>query len=182
MRRWLLNLATAASAIVCLLTIAAWVRSLWRFDAYSNEVHGCSVSLTTPRHALRFSWLDTPGYYSFNERGWYTYGAALYNETMGEFLSFRHVRPATGTRGPDAYRALGFEYQPLFRDWHGSSRGADLPFWFLAALFGVLPFRWARVRRRTKRASAGRCPTCGYDLRATPDRCPECGTPARLSA
>jgi hypothetical protein len=35
--------------------------------------------------------------------------------------------------------------------------------------------RCVRARRMVK---AGRCPQCGYDLRATPGRCPECGTPA----
>jgi hypothetical protein len=29
--------------------------------------------------------------------------------------------------------------------------------------------------RRKGRLRPGRCPACGYDLRATPDRCPECG-------
>ena len=38
------------------------------------------------------------------------------------------------------------------------------------------PSRVADARRRHK---PGRCPVCGYDLRATPDRCPECGTSAR---
>jgi hypothetical protein len=37
----------------------------------------------------------------------------------------------------------------------------------------ALPF--ARRQWRRERQAAGRCPECGYDLRATPERCPECG-------
>jgi hypothetical protein len=60
------------------------------------------------------------------------------------------------------------------------SRFVVIPYWFLLALATPLQLRWLpgrlRSRRRRRLAAAGRCPTCGYDLRGTPDRCPECGS------
>jgi hypothetical protein len=40
-------------------------------------------------------------------------------------------------------------------------------------LAALPPLLWVRAARR--RSGSGRCPECGYDLRATPERCPECG-------
>jgi hypothetical protein len=73
-------------------------------------------------------------------------------------------------------------------NWGGGRRGGSsaalrreliVPYWALALLVGILPGVQLRQvlknRRRRQRREAGRCPTCGYDLRATPDRCPECG-------
>ena len=46
----------------------------------------------------------------------------------------------------------------------------------------VLPAIWLVRHRRTRRRNkAGRCPACGYDLRATPGRCPECGRTPSVS-
>jgi hypothetical protein len=36
---------------------------------------------------------------------------------------------------------------------------------------------WRSRVRADRRLREGRCPACGYDLRATPGRCPECGRP-----
>jgi hypothetical protein len=55
-----------------------------------------------------------------------------------------------------------------------------VPYWFLLALATPLParllLRGLSSRRRRQLAAAGRCTTCGYDLRGTPARCPECGS------
>ena len=48
-----------------------------------------------------------------------------------------------------------------------------VPYWIPVAAVAVVFVLTLAVRRR---APAGHCRRCGYDLRASPDRCPECGT------
>ena len=62
-----------------------------------------------------------------------------------------------------------------------NDRSASVSLWFLALVSGAWPLATLAAfiyRRRQGSRAMGRCPACGYDLRATPDRCPECGTAA----
>ena len=53
--------------------------------------------------------------------------------------------------------------------------GMNVFMWFM--LLNISAYFWHEYRqsRGDRRAQAGRCAECGYDLRGSPIACPECG-------
>ena len=166
MTRRLLNLLTALSLLLCVAVLTLWARSYW---------HG---------HRIGYAWTSAgagshrdvalaciSGQFSLTRSRWIAPGASV--ET-GWYLNERHPRPGydmEGIFGGVQHRTVTAPDRQLSE--------VRVPMWTAALVLAVLPAMTVRrLRRDRRRASAGLCPRCGYDLRATPGRCPECGEEA----
>ena len=165
MTRSFFTVLAALSALLCVATVAMWI-TVWRTGGV------LWISCATSTTGAEFEFVVYPkdlllGFYRPGRRGvynktglhgaWYS-GPSGVSVVLPEhaFLGF-----AGGTT-PDSIAGGGVLYR------------LDLPYWFIAALTGVLPE--IRLCKRRRPFGPGYCARCGYDLRATPDRCPECGT------
>ena len=106
--------------------------------------------------------------------------------TNGSFIvAWGLIPPLNGGRfGVIVRRPTGYGVGPRGYMWHRGAfdtRSVAAPSWIPPIPFAACGVMlWLRHRLRYRRASAGLCTTCGYDLRATPERCPECGTVANV--
>ena len=178
-RRRLLNLLTALSALLCVAVCTLWVRSYWLTDqvCWWRGDHARCVGTARGYVVVQLNAGVTPG------------------RRAGEVgLQYWRMRPHTAPNGPVAYGYVEPGDRFVSREWGGAgwhavrnrnrvrSATGVAPLWSIAAAAAVLPIAWTvrrlrfalGLRRRGKRL--GLCPSCGYDLRATPGRCPECGT------
>jgi hypothetical protein len=186
-RRRLSHALAAVSAVLLLATLALWARSYgvgdqwyrsrWTFIAKPDgamPVHETAVWLISGRGGLAVEvrlqdadWRGVPP----DERQ---------RQTRAETSWKRQPAEYPDARGPDVvWSGLGFGYWVTRYGWSysASSRRLWFPDWALALPLAAWPAAWCFLaRRRARRAGAGLCPRCGYDLRATPGRCPECGT------
>jgi hypothetical protein len=177
MRRRPLKFAATASLLLCVATVALWVRSYSAIDIVRLRTGGrwfyCS---TYPASVTASTWLLSDLEAGADRSKSFELD---YEALPGPRRDWDgYLLASTGT-----WQMLGFWYVRTNRV-NPSYRTVRFPDWFLVVTFSVLPaIALARARRRTTRGNRGLCPNCGYDLRATPDRCPECGSvPAESAA
>jgi len=188
LRRLLTNVASATSLLLGVALIGVWVSSYrWQGNIYCEMPVGASMHRT-------FTIGSTPGRI-FLHTVWARFallGRDAYVRDWNDGTTGIKLR-ATWVR----YKHDG-DYPPpnsvYWARWYSFARGTDPPEngkypqyggtwiwvadWYVFPLFFVLPFTAQMTKvRSTRRRKAGRCPSCGYDLRASTIRCPECGTP-----
>jgi hypothetical protein len=173
--RILLNAATAVSLVLCVTVVASWARSYQAADWLQYGTPRRSYSLIHARGQLVAARVLP----SYGSDGWH-YVAFPPDMELDDFgpliLHEAFDRWGFGLRFEKlpAVVAEGLTADVLLR--------ASVPYWALALTTLIVPAaRFARHARRVRARRGGRCPACGYDLRATPARCPECGAvPANM--
>ena len=164
MKLRLLNLLTALSLLLCVAVCVMWVRSHFRWD-------GVARWQQEPGRLEAIAWDSNRGRMSLN---WGARPASP--DAPGKVMWMRSGATPRGLGPVTAWQRWVYEY--LRTDTGGGHAIHFLAVHdaWLVAVTAILPARrLLAMRHRRRRAAAGLCARCGYDLRGTPGRCPECG-------
>ncbi len=153
MKRRVFTSLSAVSMVLCLGMGAAWARS----GIYADELYiGCPGPV--------WNIYSSDGTVEF-----YLFGLNEAHEYDGDDWGWQYKN-----LGHASWRYLG---SFKFEQWLFSLErvfGA-VPYWFLTLLAAILPTIWFILHRRDRIKRAGKCKSCGYDLRFSTNTCPECG-------
>ena len=160
------GLVAAVSLLVCLPACALWVRSYFVGDGFVWKPSDA------PTYYRAYAGLGVvrvgDGQYSFDREPYFDYSADL---TPSEQTGFH---PGT------VLHRLSFDFHRGWDSQDMPSTNLIFPLWAVVFPTALPPVFWLRrfrrERTRRRRAAAGQCIRCGYDLRASPERCPECAT------
>jgi len=196
--RWAFNGAAAVSALLFVAACVLWVRKDTYFEGFEVTTPGGAniaiYSVSRLSISVTGNWPERKGVRYFGYRGddpWSMRPKSVFMVLGGRTAS-KMVFPGGCLQG-GTYSCLVDSRGTILRvppvpDKAVYGPGSPpLPYWELraghwvfATAFGILSlsivlgFFRTRVRALIRRRG-GKCPSCGYDLRATPRRCPECG-------
>ncbi|HSH93422.1 MAG TPA: hypothetical protein VK968_04700 [Roseimicrobium sp.] len=192
MKRYLFNLATALSSVLCVATMALWLRSYQRqgwvkwTGCGSSRCYALVVGSYPGRLSVGIDWQaanatplkqgDFIGPPMSAETGYRSWSGDPPRST-DTYDTYDMTLP----QRPDLYQFAGLAWYAH----HSYTDGWNLlvPHRYVALFAAVLPLRWIWLRHRAmRRKRRNMCTVCGYDLRATPGRCPECGTSGAAGA
>jgi hypothetical protein len=185
-RRILLNGLTVLSLLLAIAAAGLWVRSGFVGDAFERRESVVRVVPSGPVLTHRAF-----GFGVSRGRFWYT-GREFYEEIVATDEAIRRVRADHessrrwrcereygGRRSESVWnRLIPSSWSPFSQhsgDHHGFA-GFSIPL-YVPLLTGLLLPTWRGllVGRKWNAMQLGRCPACGYDMRANPARCSECG-------
>ena len=191
MRQKLFTIVSLLSLLLCFAAMALWVRGKWRTDVlilHTPFHETLLISIEGRLQLVRLTWDFTPAQWML-EQGWPAPAPAPGWHFDRDGASADDAYEWTGCAGGSAPDNGMWEWHAFggYADGHppqynsesppfASGWSVHVPDWFLVLAFAIAPLaRIAVAARYRERLREGRCPGCGYDLRASPDQCPECG-------
>lgn len=184
MRHRVFSIACIILVMLCMATLASWVRSYRAYDAYSYPHGGWTgkigwsrgklIFLDETGHSLTSAWRSTPPVSIGVRQPWAGEPGVKHH---GSFLGASWYVSEGGKASPTVPLLMmpngGFIRFTQF----APSREIVIPHWMLAAIFAFLPALWfAGFFIRRVRYRRGCCLACGYNLAGNISGiCPECG-------